>query len=583
MRLNFLILLILFSIVDNCGSAQISDTYDSGFRAEVNGFSFQNYGDETPTIGITPSEMQRMFGENVCFGTAEGKCILSPPARVWMELANKAMNYFGHCEGMAVLSILMYSNQTAPTNFGGSEADKLSLENELLQREIAYWWATQVTTPGRSRKVDESANVVLDTLINTFKNGRQATEWWTLGIYQPDGNGGHAITPCAVENLSNGSARILVYDNNFPKITRSVEIDRITNTWKYHTSINPDEPSELYAGNASTKNLEVVSVPPRLGLQNCEFCDDITNSGLGNTKGALAGQSRIQFWVNGSAKLLVTDANGMRTGYLDSGQFINEIPSAEAIRLKFLGNPGLIEYEPVLNVPAGEEIKAQLTGSGQPSNSDWAGIGSYYYFRVQGQDLKPGEKIDVTTSTNGNEYTIQFSAPNFISPKTVLFTLGIRTPTRSYEFAIKEAKFDPSGSFVFHYHYDPDQLTNIFTSETIGNADPGLFNCEITVTDGMQQIIANNDITQKMGSKITLYLDQIEGDSIVADVQNGDIITKTTLYDNPGLHPDGQANPTGIETGDGSTSPGLSTGEIPPLISPTLTPSDYKLVVYVNH
>jgi hypothetical protein len=186
---------------------------DSGFRPDIDGFSFQNYGANPQTVDLTPAELQRMFGDKVCASTAGGKCVLTYPAERWMNRAVSAMKS-GHCEGIAVLSSLMYYNKTNPGIFGGSSVIDLSLQDVLLQREIGYWWTTQVTSPGGSRKVLDSPQKVLDTLAAAFGSGSGAGEWWVMGIYLPDGSGGHAITPYAVEDLGNGTARILVYDNN---------------------------------------------------------------------------------------------------------------------------------------------------------------------------------------------------------------------------------------------------------------------------------------------------------------------------------------------------------------------------------
>ena len=59
-----------------------------------------------------------MFGDKVCASTAGGKCTLTYPAERWMNQAVSAMK-LGHCEGIAVLSSLMYYNQTSPSLFGG--------------------------------------------------------------------------------------------------------------------------------------------------------------------------------------------------------------------------------------------------------------------------------------------------------------------------------------------------------------------------------------------------------------------------------------------------------------------------------
>ena len=51
-----------------------------------------------------------------------------------------------------------------------------------------------------------------------------------LGLFMPDGTEGHTITPIAAKDFGNGTAEILVYDNNFPDAIRSVMIDAKNNT-----------------------------------------------------------------------------------------------------------------------------------------------------------------------------------------------------------------------------------------------------------------------------------------------------------------------------------------------------------------
>lgn len=354
------ILLCAIAAPDNSsGQPEEPKINDSGFRPEVNGFSFPNYGDDPSIVDLTPVEMQRMFGDGVCAGNADGKCVLTFPAKRWMDEALTAMEY-GHCEGIAVLSNLLYYDLVSPSRFGGNSSFELSLQNESLQREIGYWWVTQVTNPGGSNKVNESPNSVLDTLEKAFGEGQRANEWWVMGLYQPDGSGGHAITPFAIEDLGNGTSRILVYDNNWPKENRSVEVDRNSNTWQYIASVNPDEPSEVYAGNASTKSLEIVSISPRLGLQECDFCSEENASGLNNTRGSLNDQKHIQIWQEGRANTLITDEQGRRVGALESGEHVNEIPGAEIRNMRFGFNR---EHPPVIFVPMPPGMAPNITAT----------------------------------------------------------------------------------------------------------------------------------------------------------------------------------------------------------------------------
>ncbi len=109
-----------------------------GFDPQQNGFSFPNYGDDLPVTNLTPAELRRMFGDQVCADLNGEECILTPPAEQWMEQINGAMAG-GHCEGMAALSMMMYTGQIPPQDFGGEFANQLSIEDEALQRELAYW------------------------------------------------------------------------------------------------------------------------------------------------------------------------------------------------------------------------------------------------------------------------------------------------------------------------------------------------------------------------------------------------------------------------------------------------------------
>jgi hypothetical protein len=486
-----------------------------------------------------------MFGDQAFISIRGNNYSLTPSAKVWMEEANKAMEY-GHCEGLAVLSALMYFNQSNPSKFGGNETSKLSLQNELLQREIAYWWVTQVTHPGGTHRLNDSPNVVMDTLANAFKDGRAAKEWWTLGLYQPDGSGGHDITPIAVENFSNGSARILVYDNNFPKITRAIDIDQKANTWKYHTSSNPNDSSELYTGNASTKSLEIVSIPPRLLRQDCDFCDNSSSSGLAGskgTKGALAGQKKVvQFWVDGDARIVVTDEKGRRIGYLGEGNFVNEIPSASAINLKYMDHPGAIHRQPVIIVPQGN-TSARLTGI-NATDPDLTVIGSNYYASLQNLDLNPNEHVDLVVNQVGDEYIVELHASDIGSVKSATLDLGVTitvmTPhgpeIQGLDFSIIGVNLDPSGSLIIHYN--PAELQSklhTLSFETTGNSNPGQFHFQITsLTNGNMQLFANEDINLTANSVVTTHFDSYNLNSMEASVRSGDKTTPTpyTLMNN---------------------------------------------------
>ena len=93
---------------------------DLGFRPEVNGFQFENYGKSDAT-NLTPAEMQRIYGDAVCASKANDQCILTPPAEQWMNQQNQGMEG-GHCYGFSVAALSMFAGVIDPANYGGTTA-----------------------------------------------------------------------------------------------------------------------------------------------------------------------------------------------------------------------------------------------------------------------------------------------------------------------------------------------------------------------------------------------------------------------------------------------------------------------------
>ena len=493
---------------------------DSGFRPNIDGFSFQNYADNPVTVDLTSAELQRMFGDRVCASTANGKCILTYPAERWMNQAVSAMKS-GHCEGIAVLSSLMYYNKTSPGLFGGNSVINLSLQDVLLQREIGYWWTTQVTSPGGSKKVLESPKVVLETLASAFGNGSGAGEMWVMGIYLPDGSGGHAITPYAVEDLGNGTARILVYDNNWPKDSRFIEVDTLNNSWRYLASANPDEPNSLYSGNASTKNLEIVSLSSRLGQQQCDFCGKESGAG----KESAAGSTKnIQIWQSGKACALVTDENGQRVGTLESGQLVNEIPGAEIRNLKF-GLTGMVSaHPPVILLPLALINASHLAinisstaNDSQKNQADTAIIAPGFALASSVPDLGQGQQQRMDLFQENSAYNVSIGANRQLSP-----TISIDTDYQ--RITLSGLKIDPSGRI----NISMNPALGAFSMSTLGNLKPGTLQLLMTSLDpasGSSSTFKSLDLMMRPDDAVSMDLSGSFGDagspSIAVSRKNG--------------------------------------------------------------
>ena len=240
------------------GSIQPVRATDSGFRPERDGFAFANYG-AAPVTNLEAADMQRMFGSVVCTNTA-AECVLTPTARIWMEEMNRAMAN-GHCEGMAVLSQYFYYGILQTTSFGAATPDALVFENNTaLQREIAYWWATQATYPTRAYRVVTDPRTVLARLQEGLSQDADVNALYTIGLYEPGYTGGHTVTPIAIRTIDDQTVAIQIYDNNTPLITPEILVDTVANTWSY-TSTHPNGSVVEYSGDASSPKLPCVDRP----------------------------------------------------------------------------------------------------------------------------------------------------------------------------------------------------------------------------------------------------------------------------------------------------------------------------------
>jgi hypothetical protein len=410
--------------------------FDSGFRPEVDGFSFYNYGNDEVVYNLTPIELRRMFGDQVCASLSGGECLLTPPAQQWMEQINGYMDG-GHCEGMAVLSTLMYTDRIAPQDFGGEATFDLQLSNEALQREIAYWWTTQSTYPAALNKINQSPTEVLDTLIETFQQGRHSSETWALGIYKSDFTGGHAITPFAVKDQGNGLYHVLVYDNNFPGETRVLEIDRNRDTWQYQASTNPDVPEELYEGAAELQNIELAAIFPRLEAQDCDFCAGL-GLGLNKAAGGLAAlePDYYQVWLQGPTDLLIINDLGQRVGF-DQGQFVNEIDGAQTFDFKFSGiDVWEAKNEPAYRLPAGQQFEIIVDGSRleEAADSEISMIGPGFYLAIDELYLEPGQADSIYVSTDQQRHHLTYYTDYADSP---VIELGVETDQADYALLVQ--------------------------------------------------------------------------------------------------------------------------------------------------
>ncbi|MCL5995631.1 MAG: hypothetical protein M1546_06195 [Chloroflexi bacterium] len=438
---------------DSAGDA----TYvaDLGFRPQSNGFNFPNYGGEPNVVNLTPAEMRRMFGDQVCARIEGDECTLTPPAQEWMEQNNDGMSG-GHCEGMAALSLLMYGGKIDPAQFGGENASSLPFDNnEALQREIAYWFVTQATLPAADTIFKGTPAEIVEKLIEAYKDGNSA-ETYAVGVYKPDRSGGHAVAAYGVQDKGNGVYWIMVYDNNSPGEERYIEVDTNANTWQFEASPNPSIESEIYQGDADTNTLEIAPSSSRLEKQVCTFCDEAT--GKAGDSLAQAAPRYNEIWMDGNANLLLTDDAGNKLG-MQGGTFYNEIPKAQVSFIKG-GNLNEDDVPPLYRLPAGMGFSAVIDGDNLKSPDDpteLAMIGPGYYIGVESIEMDPGERDYLTFSGDGR--SISYKTDYTETPAIIV---GLERPQADYELELMGTDIE-AGSEV-KVDLDPDKGTMTFYS-----------------------------------------------------------------------------------------------------------------------
>ncbi|MGI9459613.1 MAG: hypothetical protein ACR2NF_06415 [Pirellulales bacterium] len=297
---------------------EVTQVVTLDYEPEQDGFGFQNYGGGNAPAALTVNLARRLYGdEQACVSVNDlGECTPQPVILQLIEQANRAMAG-GLCEGFAVLSLRLYQ-EGATTSLLGQEALVAALEqgDPRVAAELAFWFVTQFSSETQAAAAfyrEQSPSEIVATLADDFANPL-TTAGYTLGLYSAEG--GHAVTPYAVEAVDNGS-RIYIYDSNWPNETRWIDV--VDNVWTYAlAATNPTEAASAWTG--STGTLELTPMASRQPPFSCAFCPQ-PDGGKSMTLLTAAGSSDSQI------ALQVVDDQGRRLGVFDN-ELINEIPGA---------------------------------------------------------------------------------------------------------------------------------------------------------------------------------------------------------------------------------------------------------------
>ncbi|MFI5779762.1 hypothetical protein [Nocardia sp. NPDC051570] len=432
---------------------------DIGFRPTADGFTFRNYGNEHNPTNLTPNAMRALFGDKICDNIVDGGCALTPQAEAWMQKQNEDMNG-GHCQGMSMTSLLMYGHRLDAGQFGAARAGELNLDgNPGLQEMIAQQFVGQYLPELQDAQVKGTPAQIVDRLVADLKPS--GPETYSLGFYKSDHTGGHAVTPYAVEDKGEGRVAILVYDNNFPGVTRHIDVDRNANTWQYETASNPNEAAAEYRGDAESATLELDPVSKQLGTHEFPYTAQIP-------RGSAAPMGPpVTVYLEGDpirhGHLLITDDQGRRIGYAD-GKRVNEIPGARFVDTR----AGTADYaiEPDYTLPANTHFVITVDGSGltAPDRTHVGIIGDAFAVDVNDIMLAPGSRSTIDTAVDGDR--VSYTSTDAQSPA---IEIGENYQQAGYIFAAREVPVGPGGTATVTLPLN----RNVFTIDTGASGKAG--------------------------------------------------------------------------------------------------------------
>ena len=486
-------------------SAQNNIIAALNFDPAKNGFGFPNYRNKGYNWedDIGKDDLIRMFGvEAPCkSGNSSASCVLKADAQTWMQKKLVAMN-IGHCEGIAVACLRLYSGmpfkgRQSVSNFlsGAKSPSDLRLD-QTLENYIAYYWITQDFREISNATVANSKKSPVELVQMLIDSMTKGGETYTLGIWKSGkrtGNrqDGHAVVPFRIEDAGT-FFKIHVYDNEFPKQTRYLTVNKTGNQqWTYSRDAIQKAKSE-YTGNTGTHTLELTPTSARdmrggkcfdstFAYDNDRAigCDDQTASLIqpvftnasfrGNAFARDQDGEDAEFFLTGEGNMLVTDASGRRVGYdPDTNRFYDTIPNC--VLTSKIGGFGIdlpdyyLPYEDIDGyytvVFSGNDLDAE-------SEFDFVFSAPGFTVGFNGIRLDPNEKLTAKISYDGEE--IKFTASADGETPEVFYSFD---PENNKDFSylteIGGVQLTAKKSLTYNFDFENGKL---FFSDNDGNED----------------------------------------------------------------------------------------------------------------
>ena len=231
-----------------------------------NGFAFANFSAKRTTEEFNGDDLVAMFGHgpDVCTGGTL-PCRPTAEAAAFARMVNQA-RASGHCEGLVALAASRFVEKMAP------KSGELTKSKDVVHA-ILRAFATQFLPESKAETDEWARKSISEILAEISKNLGKDVPEYTLNLYSK--RGGHAVLPLAVEFPDNNTARLHVYDSNWPGRDRYVMFDLKKKTWSFSFSgSDPTKDPKLWSGKKG--DIDIASLRGRKS-GSCPFCRSKNN------------------------------------------------------------------------------------------------------------------------------------------------------------------------------------------------------------------------------------------------------------------------------------------------------------------
>ena len=415
--------------------------WDTGFRATANGFGFENYGGDFPEGNFTAADAAGFWGDAAICATGSGEsCVPKPSAQAWIDAANAAGDG-GHCAGFTVAAFRLFDGALDPAPLGAASTPQLERSVPVMRR-LALDFTMQFLS-------EIYAATVEGTPLEIVQKLQKEKGPVDIGIYAPDGAGGHSVVGYGLEDLGSNQYKILVYDNNWPGRENAIEVDGTKNTWIYSLSAtNPKEDSGAWEGDAQTKTLNYVPRAAYLpkgtgyGLPFAK-ADSVLRLARPANAGATGSTSfslNTKNAAGANIALLLSTPDGKTVGVGSDGVLQNDIPGATIVRPKGSvqrrpaakkfdpGNKVTLEpivslQPPVISVPAAGAYSVAITGA-VAAAAELHAVGPGFAFAASGVQAGAGQTAGDAITINPAAGSVNYAPAGAAKPILTLTTAG---------------------------------------------------------------------------------------------------------------------------------------------------------------